>query len=1230
FLHFNASKVRALELIILIIPIPVVLSVALSQDNTPININNIDLRVDEGETSNFLFHYNYVDQKQFEKVLQELKPNNIHFYENLPGMGFVSLTNEQISRLKTDYPEFFSKMIKSEIEQVIPKEDELLGSSAIDQNLYISPGEIIEAPKLWSQELIGTGVEIAIIDSGIDDTHSDFDNRIKYQESFVKESYGFSYSEGHSDEHGHGTHVAGIAAGSSSSYPGIAPNATLINLKTADMTGHSTAEAFLAAVDKAIDLKVDIISISLGFSTSSPWSSYDILSKAVDEAVQSGIVVVVAAGNEGDQSDYATINSPASGKEVITVGASNGSSDIANFSSHGPSADFKMDPDVVAPGVRIYAPLATGSVLEYAYNAISGVYIHDYISLSGTSMAAPVVSGAVALLKQAFPDARPEALRAALQESAKPINNSISSYYQGNGLINVNDAYELLQSKKETSGYDIISSEPRDSIELTERVAFPGDQATLTIPFVTGMAGDVYFQTTGQISSMIEFDTSTVSLIGPDYFEKTLDISVPFNIAPGTYSGNLEYTFNSVSHSIALELTINQPETKIYWDSYYTGKDDSPYYNYRILDNQLSKNLRFDINEFNEPLTWVNLSNQNILVLTDLEHALSSKELAIITRFHETNGSILLVSSAYPLFNPDPYIQIAEILDIPVNFSNRIDVVNFTDDGRFISPSFHSPISLSWDSGNAFLNNVDQLPMYFGTLISGNLSDPRLTNQVRSESNNYLAAFSFQPVNKGKVAFLGSELWLYPFYLKFNDGQIFTTNVFSWLKPINRITENYVLEPESLEVVIYPDDDTPTTADIYFSNGTSIIDHSITLDNDTGNYLLNINLAQSEQGEISIQLRKNGSSLNNFSIYVLNAEDLPEVSSIEIKYNLGTTSQPSWAEDYPSIKFADTGIMIDIVHTSSDTVQASVVISSQPEDTLELLTPPVESIDIKTLEFALADGSNPLTTKSLQWAFPSDLETGFYTGEIQVWSITNISVLVSYARFSFFKPDPEPSLSLESTINGKTLDYYQNVETTEDIDTWNSGETIEFNLIGLDSNSASFTVYVQLIHYYLWFADRTVLDTFELPYDPKAGANTGTFTVPSGNIKIPDSELEIETYNQIFVLLIILRDEQGNYDIEAIFCFFGTGIDFNPSLLLVGALFGLVVLITIVILVRNRSKKRAIYRYPGTPSYTPGSVTGVEMQPSMQLEWKFCPFCGTKIPKQARYCSLCGEEQPFI
>ncbi|MHA1974496.1 MAG: hypothetical protein ACTSW1_15970, partial [Candidatus Hodarchaeales archaeon] len=766
---------------------------------------------------------------------------------------------------------------------------------------------------------------------------------------------------------------------------------------------------------------------------------------------------------------------------------------------------------------------------------------------------------------------------------------------------------------------------------LTERVMFPGDQATLRIPFVTGMPGDVYFQVTGNVSSLVEFDDSTISFAYPKYFEKTLNISVPVNLVSGTYTGKIQYTFNSKTYDLTIGLDIKSPASKIYWDSYYTGKDDSPYYNYRILDNQLVKNLRFDINEFNGPLTWFNLSNQDILVLSDLEEGLSSKELATIERFHETNGSILLVSSAYPLFNPDPYIQIVDILDIPVNFSDRIDVINFTDDGLTVSPSmFSDPMSLSWDSENYFLNDVDQLPMVFGTLVSGNSSDPRLVNKVRMQGDNYLATFGFQPTNKGKVAFLGSELWLYPFYLKTSYGVSFSTNVFSWLQPENRISENYALGQESIEVIMYPADSTPTDADIYFSNGTSILDYPVTLDSNSGNYIFDMGLNANELDEISIQLWENNTKLNNFSIGVLNHVSLPRIDSVTITFKRYSVSEPSWSDDYPGVNFADTGVTIDIIHSSSNNLQGFVVISSQPEDTLDFLSPAIGLFSIKTIELTLTNGSYPSTSKTLDWMIPTDMETGFYTGVIQIWNDSNSDVLIYYASFSFFKPDPEPSLSLESTINGKTLDEYQNVETTQDIDTWKTGETIEFNLLGQDSNSQSFTVNVQLIHYYLWFADRTVLDTFELPYDPETGRNAGTFTVPEGNVKIPDSEYEIETYNQIFVMLLIIRDEQGNYDIEAIFCFFGSGLDFNPSMLFIGVLFGFVALVAIIIVLKNRSKKRSMYQYRGTTYYTPETVEKGRVQQPLQLEWKYCPFCGTRIPKQARYCSICGKEQPFL
>jgi len=300
----------------------------------------------------------------------------------------------------------------------------------------------------------GTGVGIAVIDSGINsvrdlqDQSSSSTTRIVYNQSFI------SGTTSTTDQYGHGTHVAGIIAGNAASstgsgytrsFYGIAPHANLINLRVLDGNGVGTDSAVVAAIDRAIKLKnqynIRVINLSLGRPV---FESYTIdpLCQAVERAWQAGIVVVVAAGNEGRNRSqgtdgYATITAPANDPLVITVGAmkhmsSNSRSDdlIASYSSKGPTLiDHVVKPDIVAPGNRLISLQASKSLTSsksstnrilYSYyqKTTSKSYSADYYRLSGTSMAAPVISGAAALMLHSDWTLSNETIKARLMKTA--------------------------------------------------------------------------------------------------------------------------------------------------------------------------------------------------------------------------------------------------------------------------------------------------------------------------------------------------------------------------------------------------------------------------------------------------------------------------------------------------------------------------------------------------------------------------------------------------------------------------------------------------------------------------------------------------------------------------------------------------------------------------------------------------------------------------------------------
>ncbi len=247
------------------------------------------------------------------------------------------------------------------------------------------------------------------------------------------------------DEYGHGTHVAGIIAGARTSttslYPsGIAPGVQLINIRVLGDNGVGIHERrhcrHRLGVANRSRYNIRVINLSLGHPVMEP-AATDPLCEAVRRAVNAGIVVVAAAGNAGQTDGGVRIMggvlSPGNSPYAITVGAidtkgttSRNDDTVAPYSSRGPTKfDFTVKPDLVAPGSRSCRSKRTGSYLPSTYPLLhrAGVGNNAYMHLSGTSMAAPVVTAAAALLLQGTPSLTTAHVKMALQSGATPIDD---------------------------------------------------------------------------------------------------------------------------------------------------------------------------------------------------------------------------------------------------------------------------------------------------------------------------------------------------------------------------------------------------------------------------------------------------------------------------------------------------------------------------------------------------------------------------------------------------------------------------------------------------------------------------------------------------------------------------------------------------------------------------------------------------------------------------------------
>jgi serine protease AprX len=320
----------------------------------------------------------------------------------------------------------------------------------------------------------GTGIGVAVIDSGVGAGLDDMAgaNRVAQFVDFVN-AYTSAY-----DDYGHGSHVAGIIAGSGfdsdGARSGIAPGASLVVLKVLDQSGAGHISDVIAALDYAVahkdEFNIRIINLSVAAAVDESYV-VDPLAQAAQRAVNAGIVVVAAAGNNGRSADghrqYGGITSPGNAPWVVTVGASShmGTVDrsddtIAPFSSRGPSpVDYNAKPDLVAPGVGIESlsnPASTlySTMSPYLLPGTEPTAYLPYLSLSGTSMSTPVVAGTVALMLQANPSLTPNEVKAILQFTAQ-VYAGYDRLTQGSGFLNAKGAVELSQflASPDTAAY---------------------------------------------------------------------------------------------------------------------------------------------------------------------------------------------------------------------------------------------------------------------------------------------------------------------------------------------------------------------------------------------------------------------------------------------------------------------------------------------------------------------------------------------------------------------------------------------------------------------------------------------------------------------------------------------------------------------------------------------------------------------------------------------------------
>ena len=392
------------------------------------------------------------------KVIVTLKPGvklpaDFQRFAKLNGrLGIINgqvlnLPNNLIKRL-SEHPDVFDIRYDRPLRKLDYKTVLTTGATAVNRSLGYT----------------GAGIGVAVIDSGVAQWHDDLTNNgtTQYPYGNQRVSAFVDFVNGQTtpyDDEGHGTHVAGIIAGngydSNGRHAGVAPDASLVVLKVLDSNGGGSISNIIAALDWVLanhaSYNIRVVNMSVGASvTESYWT--DPLTLAAKRVADAGIVVVGAAGNNGK---YGGIVAPGNAPWVLTVGASShqGTADrhddvMAGFSSKGPTfRDFGAKPDLVAPGkgsLSLSDPWGTFYTEKASFlsDGLIPTPYKPYLTLSGTSMAAPVVAGTVALMLQANPSLTPNAVKAILQYTAQVLP-AYDALTQGAGLLNAVGAVRL-------------------------------------------------------------------------------------------------------------------------------------------------------------------------------------------------------------------------------------------------------------------------------------------------------------------------------------------------------------------------------------------------------------------------------------------------------------------------------------------------------------------------------------------------------------------------------------------------------------------------------------------------------------------------------------------------------------------------------------------------------------------------------------------------------------------
>ncbi|MFW9936223.1 MAG: S8 family serine peptidase [Candidatus Thorarchaeota archaeon] len=1182
-------------------------------------------------------------------------------YNVIPGISMLCNSQELLEKAKliSSYATI-QKIYKSKTYQTPAFIDEIPKTSELDAAQY--PNWWLSAIGANDLAYDGTGVKVAVIDSGIYD-HPDLNvisNRnFVYDEDEEQRNPNDIY-----DGNGHGTHVAGIIGssgeGSNGEYRGVAPGVSLINAKAGHTTGGLEEEDIILAIEWCIETaKPDIISMSFGDVVP---NVYDPITLALSNATDHGIICVSSAGNSG--TGYFTGGSPAAGVDVISVGATDRYNNLASFSSWGPTLTYIGYPDVVAPGIRIISTEAPGSVISDRMSLLGDYFDFmgdaDYIPLSGTSMSCPMVSGALAILKEAYPSLTPEAARIALLEGANKLTGEDESLKFGAGLINVSASLDCLNDLNITNGNvnDTAKILPNNlPVEPFDLLNFPGDKQSFNLTIISGESNNFNISIPNSVDGLsLSLDKSQISFSDSGINFVNLEIEIAEDAEPSVqnFQINLTQDMNLID-TVNVSIFIKLPEYKILMDSYHGLNDWFPEYSFYQVDfydamkDITNLNISIDYyaeywspnynkNTNNSLLTEERLAQYDLIILQTPILPYSPIEIEAIKNYYNNGGDILFLGTRYQDLCIDNINALFAELEanITINEENIYNEV-WMGIGASITPQHITDLN-----SISIFNGVNRYTWLFGSTFNTQGTTQSIA-QLNGKTVAALHDGSVEDPSKGQILAFGDLHWLTRYYLNsYSDHNTLLNNILSYFLYQNNVSINIGLKNErtsisQLNISVYVKDQLLDKAinstilnsflNVSIENSTysESIDMISTIDGISSNFTYSLPYTSSTPYNIRVNFTYGSITYNKTSkVLFFDNTEMPMINSFTISKNVTRTG------------FDSLNIITNLNDNGYDT-EAFLSLHSYSFFSNK------KSIN-KTI--SLTSGFNPTGSYypdtndpsgfGIIYIIPTDPSTKYYNSK----SPRLISEIINH--------DPiinEQNSIVTSGSESYTFEETHDLEDNPYVIPVSQGSDLSFEVQVLDSvlyedsDGSEMRVLISLficsINYdYVNPIIPKTVPALELDYQIVNDIYKGIFNIPkmisyssiTGTLSIPSYTNYDNTNNRGYIGLLIITafDSDGGFQDFYIILQINRSVNWILILAIIGVISAIGIAI-VILLFRRRSKKIKETEYIQSQYYD----TYPEKVWEQARTISYCPYCGFQLNIPRNFCPNCGKSLNF-